>query len=320
MKRVMRAEWGVESDSGAGLAREPLVLLLGIGNLLWADEGFGVRCIEAMALRYRFGPNVTLLDGGTQGLYLVDQVRTADVLVVFDAVDYGLPPGTLKRVEGDEVPQFLGAKKMSLHQTGFQEVLALADLLGDAPSHLLLIGVQPVELEDFGGSLRSEIKAALYPAIEMALDYLAELGIRPLADRASAAVAGATAGAAVDVSAGPIAGGRLRAGGDSAKAEAWSAMAQDRRPDLPHPALDLAAYELGRPPPELANRAGDERVLARRKVPDAAGLGQSSASEIGCLRADPCVGPNATGPNRGVSDGPSAGWATEPMTTERMSQ
>jgi len=320
MKRVASAEWGVATDSVSGPAREPRVLLLGIGNLLWADEGFGVRCIEAMAARYRFDSNVTLLDGGTQGIYLVDQVRAADVLVVFDAVDYGLSPGTLKRVEGDEVPQFLGAKKMSLHQTGFQEVLALADLLGDAPSHLLLIGVQPVELEDFGGSLRPEIKAALYPAIEMALDNLAELGIRPLADRASAAVAGSAAGAAVDVSAGPIAGGRLAAGSDSVKAEAWPAMAQDRRPDLPHPALDLAAYELGRPPPELAYRAGDERVLARRKVPDAAGLAQSSASGTECLRADPCVGPNATGPNRRAHGGPSAGWTTELMITERMSQ
>jgi len=62
------------------------------------------------------------------------------VLIVFDAVDYGLPPGTIKRVEGDEVPSFLGAKKMSLHQTGFQEVLATAALLGGSPERLLLIG------------------------------------------------------------------------------------------------------------------------------------------------------------------------------------
>lgn len=231
--------------------REPRVLLLGIGNLLWADEGFGVRCIEAMAARYRFAPNVTLLDGGTQGLYLVDQVRTADVLVVFDAVDYGLPPGTLKRVEGDEVPQFLGAKKMSLHQTGFQEVLALADLLGDAPSQRVLIGVQPVELEDFGGSLRPAVKAALAPAIEMALTYLAGLEIRPLAETASVS-AEAPAGAA----------------------EAGTASGQEVRQDLPHPALDLAAYEQGRPPPEQACRNGDERVLARKTAPSARrGLG-----------------------------------------------
>ncbi len=155
----------------------PRVLLLGIGNILWADEGFGVRCIEALDAGWRFGPNVELLDGGTQGLYLVDRVRPVDVLVVFDAVDYGLPPGTLELVEGSEVPRFLGAKKMSLHQTGFQEVLALADLYGDLPSHMLLIGVQPVELEDFGGGLRPAVKAMIQPAIDAALKYLRRFGI-----------------------------------------------------------------------------------------------------------------------------------------------
>jgi hydrogenase maturation protease len=302
------------SDGG-----EPRVLLLGIGNLLWADEGFGVRCIEAMASRYRFGPNVTLLDGGTQGLYLVDQVRTTDVLVVFDAVDYGLVPGTLKRVEGDKVPQFLGTKKMSLHQTGFQEVLALANLLGDAPSQLLLIGVQPVELEDFGGSLRPEVKAALYPAIELALNYLAELGVRPLDVVASGAAAGSTAGSETDSLAAAGAGmpateGSTGAGTTSAR----SAMRQDTRQDLPHPALDIAAYELGRPAPELACRSGDERVLARTTGPRRAG-DKSSTEGTAELRAVGKVG-SGGGETAWLDAGPMAGWASEPTTNRRMSR
>lgn len=152
-------------------------LVLGIGNVLWADEGFGVRAVEAMQRQYEFPPGVTLMDGGTQGLYLVQHIQAAEIVVVFDAVDYGLPPGTLKRVEGEEVPKFLGARKMSLHQTGFQEVLATAELLGEYPQHLLLIGVQPVELEDYGGSLRPPVKAQIQPAIRLALEYLAEHGI-----------------------------------------------------------------------------------------------------------------------------------------------
>ncbi|WP_295452387.1 HyaD/HybD family hydrogenase maturation endopeptidase [uncultured Thiodictyon sp.] len=200
----------------------PNILILGIGNVLWADEGFGVRAVEALAGRYRFGPNVRLLDGGTQGIYLVDQVRWTDVLVVFDAVDYGLPPGTLKRVEGAEVPRFLGAKKMSLHQTGFQEVLALADLLGEYPQHLLLIGVQPVELDDFGGSLRPPVKACIFPAIELALEFLAGFGVH---------------GEPLDGNPG-------------------------RLVDLPDPALSLDAYESGRPSEATACRVGDPRVLA----------------------------------------------------------
>ncbi|MBB3104813.1 HyaD/HybD family hydrogenase maturation endopeptidase [Azomonas macrocytogenes] len=155
------------------------ILILGIGNLLWADEGFGIRCVELLNERYRFPDPVQLMDGGTQGIYLVQHVQKASRLIVFDAVDYGLPPGTLKIVRDDEVPKFMGAKRMSLHQTGFQDVLALAEFTGDYPKELLLVGVQPEQLEDFGGSLRDSVKAQLQPAIDIALAFLAERGVVP---------------------------------------------------------------------------------------------------------------------------------------------
>lgn len=199
----------------------PRVLVLGIGNLLWADEGFGVRALEYLRDHYSFGDNVTLMDGGTQGIYLVQNIREADVLVVFDAVDYGLPGGSLKRVEGDQVPKFLGCKKVSLHQTGFQEVLAMAEMLGDYPQHLLLVGVQPVELEDFGGSLRPQVKAQIQPAIDVALDYLAHQGVTAQHREQPLSVDTSAAGAIAD----------------------------------------MHVYEAERPGENLARRDGDARVL-----------------------------------------------------------
>ncbi|MGB0867586.1 MAG: HyaD/HybD family hydrogenase maturation endopeptidase [Granulosicoccaceae bacterium] len=153
-------------------------LILGIGNILWADEGFGVRAVEQLHAHYEFDEHVRLLDGGTQGIYLVQEIREAELLVVFDAVDYGLPGGTLKLVRDNEVPKFLGAKKVSLHQTGFQEVLAMAEMMGDYPTELLLVGVQPIEIDDYGGSLREPVRAQVQPAIEAALAYLSAHGIQ----------------------------------------------------------------------------------------------------------------------------------------------
>ncbi|PZX13358.1 HyaD/HybD family hydrogenase maturation endopeptidase [Celeribacter halophilus] len=153
------------------------VLVLGIGNVLWADEGFGVRCVERLAQTYAFGPDVRLLDGGTQGLYLLPFLEEVDTLLVFDAVDYGLAPGTLKIVEDDEVPAYMGAKKMSLHQTGFQDVIATAQLMGYCPEKLILIGCQPEELEDYGGGLREVVSAQITPAIEIAVEKLRGLGV-----------------------------------------------------------------------------------------------------------------------------------------------
>jgi len=159
-----------------GQHRQPNILVLGIGNILWADEGFGVRALETFHALYRLPPNVNLLDGGTQGLYLVQFVQEADYLLVFDAIDYGLRPGALKIVQGDEVPKFTGAKKMSLHQTGFQEVLSAADLLGAYPEKLVLVGWQPLDLEDWGGPLTAPVRGQLDMAVEIAAAILEDWG------------------------------------------------------------------------------------------------------------------------------------------------
>ncbi|HNQ03149.1 MAG TPA: HyaD/HybD family hydrogenase maturation endopeptidase [Thiobacillaceae bacterium] len=154
-------------------------LVLGIGNLLWADEGFGIRALECLHARWRFAAGTRLLDGGTQGLYLLPFVEHCRRLLILDAVDYGLPPGTLKTVQDGEVPAFMGARKMSLHQTGFQEVLAVATLRGWQPEHLALIGMQPERLEDYGGSLTDTVKAELPTAVGLAVDFLRAWGAVP---------------------------------------------------------------------------------------------------------------------------------------------
>jgi hydrogenase maturation protease len=200
---------------------EKKVLILGIGNILWADDGFGVRAVEFLHAQYEFGENVRVMDGGTQGINLLPFVEEADLLVVFDAVDYGLPPGTLKTVEDAEVPRFMGAKKISLHQSGFQDVLALAELSGALPEHMLLVGVQPEELEDYGGSLRPVVRARIAEALSRALDWLAAHGV------------------AYRRRVEPLAGEQV----------------------LNAPSLHLHAYEAGRPDERDAPRLGDPRVL-----------------------------------------------------------
>lgn len=153
------------------------VLVLGIGNVLWADEGFGVRCIEVLTRDWSFPSHVKLLDGGTQGLYLLPFIEEASKLIVFDAIDYGLDPGTLHVTEGDEVPSFMGAKKMSLHQTGFQEVIAASKLMGYCPNEITLIGCQPEDLEDYGGGLRDIVARQIPKAVEIALNKIKNYGI-----------------------------------------------------------------------------------------------------------------------------------------------
>lgn len=200
------------------------ILVLGIGNLLWADEGFGVRAVEEFDRRYDCGDGVTVMDGGTQGMYLLPHIQDCRALIIFDAIDYGLAPGTVRLIEDKDVPTFMSAKKMSLHQTGFQEVLASALLLGWEPERVLLIGVQPEEIEDYGGSLRPVVAATLDRVIAIAAAELGRLGVN-LVPRGVAADA-----------------------------------VQRLGPDP----LDRKAYEEGRPSETEAYRKGDIRVLALR--------------------------------------------------------
>lgn len=197
------------------------IYVLGIGNVLWADEGFGVRCVEALQRRYEFAEHVQLIDGGTQGLYLVHHVQDADRLLIFDAIDYGLEPGTLKLIENEDVPKFMGAKKMSLHQTGFQEVLMVALLTEKFPKEILLIGCQPEELDDYGGSLRPVVKAAMETALGHGVAALERWGAKP----------------------------QLRS-----TPLPWHEAVTFSQ-------LDLRLYEADRPPENLACRAGDERFF-----------------------------------------------------------
>jgi hydrogenase maturation protease len=162
---------------------ESEILLLGIGNLLWADEGFGVRALEAFHRRFEVPAGVELVDGGTQGLYLLGHVCGARRTLVFHAIDFGLPPATLRIFRDAEVPVWSGAA-MSLHQASLQELLSVARLRDRFPESITLIGVQPEVLEDYGGSLSAGVRARVPEAVQAAVDELARWGF-PAVERAA---------------------------------------------------------------------------------------------------------------------------------------
>lgn len=153
------------------------VVVLGIGNLLFADEGFGVRCVEELHRRFEvLGADV--LDGGTQGLNLVQYVAGAEHVLVFDCLDWGDPPGTLRVLRGAEVPSVYATGKLSLHQAGFWDVLAAADLLGRPPGEVVVVGVQAADLEAWGDGLTDEVGAKLEPALRAGITELSMWGVR----------------------------------------------------------------------------------------------------------------------------------------------
>jgi hydrogenase maturation protease len=125
---------------------EMKTVVLGIGNLIMQDEGVGVRVVEALQRDHEMPEGVTVVDGGTSAMEMLDELSDLDHLIVVDAINAGKPPGTLLRIEGADVPSFFRTR-LSPHQIGLPDVLASLEFLGAQPKKMVILGVQPQTME-----------------------------------------------------------------------------------------------------------------------------------------------------------------------------
>ena len=141
-------------------------LLLGIGNILLRDEGVGVRAIEAMR-DVELPEDVELLDGGTSGVDLIDELADRRKVIVIDAMQADCKPGTILRFSAEDLMQERGGA-LSLHEVGLLETLMATRHLGCAPQDVVIFGIQPKEVSP-GLELSKEVKEALPKVIELVL-------------------------------------------------------------------------------------------------------------------------------------------------------
>ncbi|MCP4371545.1 MAG: HyaD/HybD family hydrogenase maturation endopeptidase [Deltaproteobacteria bacterium] len=151
------------------------VMILGVGCILYSDEGFGVRVIEEMERRYEFSGNVSLVDGGVLGVNLLGVISQPDHLIVVDAIFNKGNPGDLYRLEGEQIPQRIRAKN-SLHQVDFLEALTLCQALDKVPE-TIIIGIEPEDIETLSLELTPTTMAKVNKVIDMVLIELDRLGV-----------------------------------------------------------------------------------------------------------------------------------------------
>ena len=130
------------------------ILILGIGNPLFGDEGIGPYIAEELK-KYSLPINVNVINGGTGGFELIHYLQKYDYIMVIDAVDMDMAPGTIKKLELSDVSGKTHTCH-SLHQTSFTEIVQLANTLGSYPK-IIIFGVQPKNTKDLG-ELTPEIK------------------------------------------------------------------------------------------------------------------------------------------------------------------
>jgi hydrogenase maturation protease len=141
--------------------RTPL-LILGLGNILCTDDGVGAVAVHRLLREWRPPEGVEVLDGGTLGLSLLPLLEEADAAILVDAIRGEGPPGTLVRIEGEDVAPAVAAR-LSVHQVGVADLLDGARLLGRCPPRLVLVGLVPADLG---------LGVALTPAVEARLPAL----------------------------------------------------------------------------------------------------------------------------------------------------
>ncbi len=139
------------------------VLVLGVGNTLLRDDGFGVRVVECLRASGQLGASVRIQDGGTLGLSLLPDIEDADHLIVIDAAELNADPGALKTFENQEMDAHLSRHKSTVHEVAMVDLLAAARFAGTEPISRTLIAVQPQSL-DWGSELTPPVADAVFEA------------------------------------------------------------------------------------------------------------------------------------------------------------
>lgn len=148
------------------------IMVLGVGNILYSDDGFGIKVVEKLESEYNFPDNVTIVDGGVLGINLLGVISSADRLIVVDTILNRGNPGDIHRLEGDAIPnRILG--KNSLHQVDLLEALSLCRLMGNVPK-TVIIGVEPQDIETLNPELTPAIAQKVEHVVELILEELTQ--------------------------------------------------------------------------------------------------------------------------------------------------
>jgi len=151
------------------------IMILGVGCILFSDEGFGIRVIERLQELYEFPDNVSIVDGGVLGINLLGVISEADQLIVVDVIRNKGEVGSLYRLEGGQIPERIRAKN-SLHQIDFLEALTLCQALDKVPETVIL-GVEPEDIDTLSIDLTPAMQTKIDPAINMVLAELDRLEV-----------------------------------------------------------------------------------------------------------------------------------------------
>ena len=140
--------------------RAKRVLVAGVGNVLRGDDGFGPAVTELLG---HLPEGVDVIETGIGGIALLQELMAGcDGLVLIDALDRGDEPGTVTVIE-PEIPEAVHVP--DVHLADPNRVLSMAKTMGVLPDRVVIVGCQPVGMDDLGAGLSPQVQSALPAAV-----------------------------------------------------------------------------------------------------------------------------------------------------------
>ena len=139
--------------------------MIGLGNVLLGDDGFGPYVIELLRRHWEFPPGVELLDLGTPGLGLTGHLLGHEAVILVDAAEIPAAPGTIRVFEDADLDRLPAAPRVSPHDPAVPEALGVARAAGLGPREACLVAAAP-RCREAGSGLSLEMRAAAEAAAE----------------------------------------------------------------------------------------------------------------------------------------------------------
>lgn len=141
------------------------VLIAGIGNVFFGDDGFGVEVVRRLGGEL-LPDGVEVADYGIRGLHLAYRLLDPlDVLIAVDATPRGGVPGTLYAIEPDLAPG-IDAAGAEAHGMSLPAVFATVRMMGGVLPRVIVVGCEPADVGEHVG-LSPPVAATIDPAVSM---------------------------------------------------------------------------------------------------------------------------------------------------------
>ena len=163
----------------ANMTEKNYITILGLGNILLQDEGFGVHFVRWFEKNYQLPEGVKIVEGGTLGYGLLDTVCSCDKLLVIDVIKADDEPGSVYRFTKEEIDEQM-LQPTSAHEVSFQDVLCKADLIEELPDDVIFLCVVPYEYKDMGLELTPLMRKKIPEVEKFLLKELSCHDINPL--------------------------------------------------------------------------------------------------------------------------------------------